>query len=31
LDGAIFLFALFSVCFGIYKLHKIKNIKKASN
>ena len=31
LDGAIFLFALFSVCFGIYKLHKIKNIKNASN
>jgi hypothetical protein len=31
LDGAIFLFALFSVCFGIYKLYKIKNIKKASN
>ncbi len=31
LDGEIFLFALFSVCFGIYKLHKIKNIKNASN
>jgi hypothetical protein len=31
LDGAIFLFALFSVCFGIYKLHKIKNTKNASN
>ncbi len=31
LDGAIFVFALFSVCFGIYKLHKIKNIKNASN
>jgi hypothetical protein len=31
LDGAIFLFALFSVCFGIYKLYKIKNIKNASN
>ena len=30
LDGEIFLFALFSVCFGIYKLHKIKNIKNAS-
>ncbi|WP_396140108.1 hypothetical protein [Flavobacterium sp.] len=31
LDGPIFLFALFSVCFGIYKLNKIKNIKNASN
>ena len=31
LDGEIFVFALFSVCFGIYKLHKIKNIKNASN
>jgi len=31
LDGGIFLFSLFSVCFGIYKLHKIKNIKNASN
>ena len=31
LDGEIFLFALFSVCFGIYKLHKIKKIKNASN
>ena len=31
LDNAIFLFAVFSVCFGIYKLNKIKNIKKASN
>ena len=31
LDGGIFLFALFSMCFGIYKLNKIKNIKNASN
>ena len=31
LDGGIFLLGVFSVCFGIYKLHKIKNIKKALN
>ena len=31
LDGGIFVLALLSICFGIYKLSKIKNIKKASN
>ena len=31
LDGGILVLALFSICFGIYKLNKIKNIKKASN
>ena len=31
LDGGILVLALFSLCFGIYKLNKIKNIKKASN
>ena len=31
LDGGIFLLGVLSVCFGIYKLNQIKNIKKASN
>ncbi|MCF6128562.1 hypothetical protein L1S35_02685 [Flavobacterium sp. AS60] len=31
LDGGIFILALLSMCFGIYKLNKIRNIKKASN
>ena len=31
LDGGIFLLALLSLCYGIYKLNSIKNIKKASN
>jgi len=31
IDGALFILALFSICFGIYKLNKIKDIKKASN
>ena len=31
LDGGLFLLVLVSVCYGIYKLNKIKNIKKASN
>ena len=31
LDGSVFLLALISVCYGIYKLNKIINIKKASN
>ena len=31
LDGGLFVLLLFSVCLGIYKLHKIKNIIKASS
>jgi hypothetical protein len=31
LDGGIFLLVILSICYGIYKLNKIKNIKKASN
>ena len=31
LDGGIYILVLLSICFGIYKLNKIKNIKKASN
>jgi len=31
LDGGIFLLVVVSLCYGIYKLNKIKNIKKASN
>jgi hypothetical protein len=31
LDSGIFFLALLSLSFGIYKLNKIKNIKKASN
>ena len=31
LDGGIYVLVLLSICFGIYKLNKIKNIKKASN
>lgn len=31
LDGCIYMVLLLSICYGIYKLNKIKNIKKASN
>ena len=31
LDGGLFVLALFSLCYGIYKMSKLKNIKKASN
>ena len=31
LDGGILILGVLSMCYGIYKLYKIKNIKKASN
>ena len=31
LDGGLVILALLSMCYGIYKLNKILNIKKASN
>ena len=31
LDDGIFILVFLSICFGIYKLNKIINIKKASN
>ena len=31
LDGGLFLLVIVSLCYGIYKLNNIKNIKKASN
>ena len=31
LDGGIFVLTILSLCYGIYKLNRIKNIKKASN
>jgi len=31
LDAGLFLLAIASLCYGIYKLNRIKNIKKASN
>ena len=31
LDGGLCMLLIVSMCYGIYKLNKLKNIKKASN
>ena len=31
LDGGIVILGILSMCYGIYRIYKIRNIKKASN